>query len=64
MKKASISVFIEVSKAFYTLDHNIMLYKLEHYGVSGTTLNWFKSYLYNRNQYVDFDGVGGAPGFL
>ena len=54
-KKIPISIFIDLSKAFDTLDHDIMLYKLKHYGVSNSALRWFDSYLRNRYQYVDFN---------
>ena len=46
-----------MSKAFDTVDHNILISKLEHYGVRGTSLRGFESYLSNRKQYVEFNGV-------
>ena len=51
------SILIDLSKAFDTLDHDIVLSKLRYYGVSGVELNFIASYLLERFQYVDYSGV-------
>ena len=56
-KQTPLSIFLDLTKAFDSIDHEIMLSKLKYYGIKNTELNFFKSYLSNREQYVDLDGT-------
>ena len=50
------STYLHFSKAFDSVNHRLLLYKLSHYGLNGSILNWFHSYLSNRVQRVTLNG--------
>ena len=52
-----INTYLDLSKAFDTLDHSILLHKLKFYGIDGTSLKIFENYLSNRKQFVEFENV-------
>jgi len=49
-------VFVDLQKAFDTVNHEILFKKLQHYGIRGTLIKWFTSYLSNRQQHVSVMG--------
>ena len=50
-----IGIFLDLKKAFVTVNHKILVKKLYSYGIRGQLINWFKSYLENRSQYVIYN---------
>ena len=52
--------FLNFSKAFDTVDHSIISNKLHHYGIRGSALDWFRSYLSNRQQFVAYNNVSSG----
>ena len=59
-KDISLAIFMDLSKALDTLDHQILLNKLKYYGVNDISLKWFSSYLTGRQQYVEIDGYSSG----
>ena len=59
-KLYSVGVFIDLKKAFDTIDHKILLEKLYHYGIRGISHKWFESYLRNRQQFVSINGCDSS----
>ena len=57
-------VFIDLYKAFGTLDHQILSAKLNHHGICGVSNDWFKSYLSNHNQYVSINAYESSPAII
>ena len=56
-KTFSAAVFVDLEKAFDTVNHNVLLSKLDHYGINSNANNWIRSYLSNRKQNVSLNGV-------
>ena len=57
------AVFLDLSKAFDTISHSVLFNKMEIYGIRGTNLAWFKSYLSNRQMRVKCTGENSVPSF-
>ncbi|MFZ2538662.1 MAG: reverse transcriptase family protein [Oscillospiraceae bacterium] len=54
-RKITVGIFIDLAKAFDTVNHSILVNKLNHYGIRGVANKWFVSYLSNRQQYVSIN---------
>ena len=55
---------MDLSKAFDTLDHTLLIHKFQYCGISGTALNWFQSYLTDRVQYVEINSLSSTLGVI
>ena len=53
-RESTAGVFLDLSKAFDTIDHHILHNKLDHYGIREYSFNWVSTYLTNRKQLVQF----------
>ena len=63
-KDGSILTLLDLSSAFDTLDHNIMISRLTSIGITGTPLKWFTSYLTNRHHYIKIDNHSSTSRLL
>ena len=63
-KKIAGGIFVDLQKAFDTVNHDILVDKLSHYGIRGKTNDWFRSYLSNRIQYVSILGYDSGIKYM
>ena len=54
-KQTAYCIFLDFAKAFDTVQHDVLINKMEYYGIRGLPLKWFKSYLNDRQQYTEID---------
>ena len=59
-KQSTIAVYLDFSKAFNTVNHNILMRKLPHNGIRGVMQHWFELYLTNRKQYVSIKNCNSS----
>ena len=55
------AVFVDLRRAFDLVDHECLRYKLEHYGVRGSSLDWFRNYLTKRTQSIFWEALVFLP---
>ena len=56
-KQHTLCVFLELSKAFGTVNHKILISKLENYGIRGKNLLWFITYLINLTHFIKYNNL-------
>ena len=59
--KINLTIFLDLKKAFDTVDHTILIQKLQEYGIKDREGEWFQSYLSNRQQFCSLNGVKTKP---
>jgi len=63
-KEITLATFLDLSKAFDTINHEILLTKLQHYGIRGINNDWFRNYLSNRTQYTEIDACKSSEKYI
>ena len=63
-KTYAVGIFMDLSKAFDSISHEILIKKLYNYGIRGICLKWFESYLYQRSQYVYINEHSSSKRFI
>ena len=59
-KETPLTIFMDLSKAFDTIDHSILLFKLKYYGIKDKAGDLFVSYLNNRKQYISLENTNSS----